>query len=391
MKIGILVENHKELDELLDFVSEIRKKNPVKVTLFSSDNFYKDKTSAAIRKERSKEIDETFSIPYEEEVPYSFLNVFKKLKYAMLATFEMRKAFKECDFVLVGIQTIFVRILYAIFLGKKRIFTYHRHFLTHIDIPGHQFDTFFWKCILFPLRMLNLERLFASPSGVGFAHHYFVSGECNKKYLELEGVASNRISIIGTPEVYSSLTNSKNTPPGNAICYICSGYEWYGDMESDRDQIAHIEKIVARWPDIVIRPHPREKTEKYSRFLGINGATLQFGDGRPVLDQLQSFNVLLGAFSTLMFEQAIVGKTVIFLADSKQQHLYRKFLLHYDLPVYIDSHSVNEKLSDFLDDASLLKTYKEKVLAVAKHVVFFDPLKDPKKVFAQEISEILEL
>jgi hypothetical protein len=335
--ISLVTENAKELHDYIMILNNISKKIDIKVNLVLLNEIYFDKKQKEIISNidfnhEILEIDNIYNKPFKE---YSSL---EKIKLVWNIQNKMFDFIKDSQILLSGVQTVFQRVLYTqIKKNKLNINTivYHRHLLFDDKVNTSSSKIVHNKFIYGLLSLLNLDGFLIEKKAIDYADNYMVLGDINEKYLLHQGISKNKIYKVGSLE-YDNIEHIKNNP-SKKICYITSACEWIGDFEGEEYQKQKIKNFLKycekeHLKDIIIRLHPREDFAKYENLKKLYPfIQLQYPSNTKLLEDLSEFEIIVGGFSTVLFEVMLIDKRVVFYTLEKEKYRYIELIKDFSI------------------------------------------------------------
>jgi len=332
--IGILFENYKELNDLLQVANDLTKKANVTIKIISPSKLYNDSKSDDLLNNQKEEIDIYYISPHKTK-KFQLLSSIEKFFIVLKERKKMIQFFNDVDIVLSGVQIIFERLLYKE-LKKNNIkfFVYHRHLLfkNNINKKNPVYDIPLFK---FFASFLNLDCIVSEIPNIGFADKYLVLGKVNSDYLLSFGVNKEDISVVGSLE-YDDIelplidTNKKIK---KQICYITSAFEsikhFRGEMNEQKKIIELIQYINKNSDEyeLTIRIHPRANYEKYEKLQKeYPFVLLEYPNANSIIYDLYKYDLNIGGFSTAMFEIALFNKPILFYCFDEEIEEYSAIL-----------------------------------------------------------------
>ena len=362
--IGIIFENNKELKELISVVNELKKHYKIHLKIISPSNIYNDKISTDLLQNLDDNI-EIYYIKNHFNEKFITLNKFKKILFSFKTKRELKNIMKNVDLVLSGVQTIFSRIIYSSLNQKVPFFVYHRHLI--FSTSHNKTNNFLSsKITRYILKSFNIDEFFVSTPNVGFADNYLVLGNVNAKYLNKHGVNKKNIHIVGSLE-YDNLKNITENNTNNKkqeIVYITSAFEWVNNQLGERNQVYKINNLIKyvknnSFCTLTIRIHPREIDLKYKKLIEkypfIN---LEYPSLNGIIEDLMKYDIIIGWFSTAIFEISLLNKKVLFycLQDERDEYI--------DIIEQLPKEIVVDDISTLLKDAKSIDV---------SNIIFYKP------------------
>jgi len=362
--IGIIFENNKELKELISVVNELKKHYKIHLKIISPSNIYNDKISTDLLQNLDDNI-EIYYIKNHFNEKFITLNKFKKILFSFKTKRELKNIMKNVDLVLSGVQTIFSRIIYSSLNQKVPFFVYHRHLI--FSTSHNKTNNFLSsKITRYILKSFNIDEFFISTPNVGFADNYLVLGNVNAKYLNKHGVNKKNIHIVGSLE-YDNLKNITENNTNNKkqeIVYITSAFEWVNNQLGERNQVYKINNLIKyvknnSFCTLTIRIHPREIDLKYKKLIEkypfIN---LEYPSLNGIIEDLMKYDIIIGWFSTAIFEISLLNKKVLFycLQDERDEYI--------DIIEQLPKEIVVDDISTLLKDAKSIDV---------SNIIFYKP------------------
>lgn len=362
--IGIIFENNKELKELISVVNELKKHYKIHLKIISPSNIYNDKISTDLLENLDDNI-EIYYIKNHFNEKFITLNKFKKILFSFKTKRELKNIMKNVDLVLSGVQTIFSRIIYSSLNQKVPFFVYHRHLI--FSTSHNKTNNFLSsKITRYILKSFNIDEFFISTPNVGFADNYLVLGNVNAKYLNKHGVNKKNIHIVGSLE-YDNLKNITENNTNNKkqeIVYITSAFEWVNNQLGERNQVYKINNLIKyvknnSFCTLTIRIHPREIDLKYKKLIEkypfIN---LEYPSLNGIIEDLMKYDIIIGWFSTAIFEISLLNKKVLFycLQDERDEYI--------DIIEQLPKEIVVDDISTLLKDAKSIDV---------SNIIFYKP------------------
>jgi len=386
--ITICPENSQEFSDFIKILNLLAKKQNIKVKIISLAKLYHDNLFNNLLNQINfpYEILEVQSI-FKENIPFPYLNPIKKILTVILNKKRIC-AFTSCSNIfLTGIQSVFQRLLYCCSGVKGKTISFHRAIL---------FPTFsktsrgagtlnkIFKKILKPLR---IEYIISPKSGIGYTDYYFVLGENNKKYLELNGIPSEKVFITGSPtydevENFKTFNEEKNlTKKTINLYYITSAFEWIGNIEGENYQRKKIKQIIQfckENPDIklTIRVHPREPIEKYQDlekkypFLKID-----YYKSPELFKDLIKYDIICGGLSNVLFESILLDKIVIFYLLEDEIPLYKDILDFTKIKYFTNINKIKSFIKKIRNSNLIVSSIVKNQKDIVKKIIYYDPQK----------------
>lgn len=355
VKIGLIAENAKELDDFFTILNNLNLILPIKVYVIYLADIYKDKNQDNLFDKINFEY-EIFRVknPYNKSFrKYSLIEKIKLVKQNIKSMFDF---IKKCKIFLCGTQVVFQRVLYCKIKKNKlpiKIISYHRHLLFSNPINEKYSKILHNKIIYKLLSILNLDGLLIKVKLVGFADKYLVLGGVNKFYLMHNGIDENDIISVGSLELDEKIILNNNLEKlSPKICYITTAFEHHGQLDNEKYQKQKIENLLYHCQkqniiDITIRIHPRENFEKYellkARYDFLN---LQYPSNNKLLHDLKEFDVLIGGVSTALFE-VMNQKKVIFYILEQEKNLYQNLIDNFSLPYITELSNFKQQIDKY--------------------------------------------
>jgi len=152
---------------------------------------------------------------------------------------------------------------------------------------------------------------------------FAVAGESAKKIYIERGFPPENIFVTGQPRfdaLFTQKFNKEKTmaelgiPAGKKIAVLATQGQIYRTEKEQRELVETVVKATAEFPELqlVIKPHPQEDPQYYSRLLKM------MGQGGPIVRQdidlyqlLNASDLLITAFSTTALEAMLLDKPVI--------------------------------------------------------------------------------
>ncbi|WP_027390047.1 hypothetical protein [Chrysiogenes arsenatis] len=335
-KIGLIFENNKELVELLAVLENLQKNDKIYyIKIISPTNIYMDSKANELLSQLSENT-EVFYLQAPTKKEYFELSKLEKIIFLLKTRKIIKNYFNDVCLVLSGVQTIFSRIMYKA-TRRYRIpfFVYHRHLI--FSCPQNSTNRLCSNSLIQSLLfMFNLDEFFIPTPNVGFADKYLVLGELNKKYLMDHKVADEAVHATGSLE-YDNISRI-NIPihedKRTKVCYVTSSFERAGNQLGEKNQVYKIEKIIEFIKnndvyELAIRVHPRERYQKYQylqeKYPFIK---LEYPIGKSVIEDLAHYDLIVGWFSTALFEIALLGKPILFYCLNNEIDEYKAILEH---------------------------------------------------------------
>jgi len=354
IKICLIFENYHELLDLLDIIRFLQTKYSIDLKIVSPSNIYQDIKSNNILSKLSEDI-EILYLPTPKKNKYKELSTLKKILFAFQTRRIIQHYFDDVDLILSGVQTIFSRIIYKI-TRKNSIpfYVYHRHliFSSSYNSTNTFYNNIFIKTLL---SILKIDEFVIETPNVGFADKYFVLGELNKKYLVKHNIPKEDIYVTGSLE-YDNIDKIKKTlnkSTNKKVCFITSAFEWVGDNIGESNQALKIQKCIEFVEkndnyELTIRIHPRENYEKYRNLQKkYPSIKLEYPQDKSVIEDLKKYDLIIGSFSTAMFEIALLDKPILFYCLESEMEKYK------DILEYIPSELVVSSLNKGLVGGNL--------------------------------------
>lgn len=380
-KYALIVENNKELIDYISILNELSQKSHIFVKIIFLAEIYKDlsqyESLKNIRFEHEKLV-----IKNSYDISFSKMPLMRKLSIVMSNRRQMFKFIQDCEVLFSGIQTIFERSLFNDIKNSKiniKVISYHRHLLFDDGVNTNLSNNKHYCIKKNIAKFIGLEWIFIDNKGAGFSDKYLVLGDVNKKYLISKGVQAEDIYVVGSLE-YDNIPSITKKYETQSVCYITGAFEWIGDYEGDYYQDKKINEYIntfyKRNFDVWIRVHPRENIEKYNalkqRFPFIH---IQKATGKPILDDLGVFDILVGGISTALFEASLLNNDnyILFALHKDEFYRYSDLINSINLPY---SFSIEDSISSI----SSGKRIQE------KNVIFYDK----EESALSRISNIIE-
>ena len=335
-KIALITENTKEFGDYVNILNAISIKCNIKVYIVSLSDIYIDSK----QKELIKLINFEYNILTIENIynkPFKEYSILEKIKLVWKIQNKIFLFIIECSLLLSGIQTIFQRVLYNKIKNNNNIdiktIVYHRHLLFDDSVNTSSSSIIHNSFVYKILSLVNLDGFLIEKKAVGFADLYMVLGNINKTYLESKNIDTSHIHTVGSLEYdnieeYMDCNKKENNLV--SICYITSACEWIGDKEGELYQKNKINNFLNyckdnNLDDITIRIHPRENFNKYEELKQeFKYLKLQYPSNNKLLEDLKEFDIIIGGFSTVLFEAMLINKQVVFYSLKDEEYRYNR-------------------------------------------------------------------
>jgi hypothetical protein len=383
-KIALVVENAKELNDYILVLNNLQTLHNIKVYIIYLAEIYQDKKQDELLKNINFQY-EILKIKNIYTKPFKTYSMFEKIRLVRQNIKDMFDFIQECNLLLSGVQTIFERVLYSQISKHKlpvKAFVYHRHLLFD-DTVNTSSSKLVHNSIIYGLfSIFNLDGFLIEKKAVGFADKYLVLGDINKSYLIEKGIDATKIVTVGSLEyddIESSVLKSDFNISNPKICYITSACEWIGDTEGEEYQKEKIDNFLnycqkENLKDIIIRLHPREDFEKYEQLKEkYNFIKLQYPSNTKLLEDLQEFDVIVGGFSTVLFEVMLINKKVIFYTLEEEKYRYKSLIDNFTLPYITSMDDFKEELqqSNIINGSKFI-TYDKNEKAIDRIVALLE-------------------
>jgi len=396
--ITLCPENSQELDDFIKILNSLARKQKIKVKIISLAKLYRDNLFNNLLNQIQfpYEILEVQPI-FKEKTPFPYLHPIKKILTVILNKEKIHNFISNSDIFLVGIQSVFQRLLYCISKAKGKTISFHRAILFPIFSKTSRGAGTINKIFKKILKLLRIEYIISPKSGIGYADYYFVLGENNKKYLELHGIPSERIFITGSP-TYDEVGNFKKLNKRNNLggkiinlYYITSAFEWIGDEKGESRQRRKIKEIIKLCQTnsnikLTIRVHPREPTKKYQNlerkypFLKID-----YYKSINLLRDLSKYDIICGGLSNVLFEAMLIDKLVIFYLLKEEVSLYRHILRLTRIKYFTNIEEIENFIKKVKDSTRIFSSYLNTQRSIVRKIIYCDS----EKKAADRISDLL--
>ena len=412
MVICACVENGQELLDLAKVVEALRSAEvPVRVKLISLEKVYQDRNLTWVR--RNLPLWEEVlivSIPFSKK-PFAYYPLLLKAWAVLSARRKILSFCQESDLILVGIQSVFQRMLYASHSRHTPFVSMHRALLFNVEAKFNRARDLRFR-LLYPLiRKSPMQFMFPTTPGVGYTDYYFEIGQVNKEYLVEQGVDPERIFITGSPTYDWFYTESGKLKIGGdgskpsfeprrpvRLCYITGAYEWVGDNVGEKFQkqkIAELIDFTRLRADVsmTIRVHPRERLEKYKLLVKTcpHVSLEQYNPRRSIFEDLDKYDVVIGTISQVLYDSVLMGKLVIFYSLPGEIQRYDKFFQRTGIQPVQSFEEVVDLIEGILANGTTrkLKEYREAQSEAVKKIIHLPPVK-PSELIATHLRRLVK-
>ena len=409
MVVCACVENGQELLDLARVVRALYAVGvPIKLKLVSLEDIYQDRNLARIRHRLPFERD-VLVVPtyFGRKKPFAY---YPPLLKALTVLCTRRKLLSFCqgsDLAIVGIQSVFQRMLYAHFSNNMLFVSLHRALLfrTHAKVNRAHEPLFRFADNL--VRMISLQFMLPVKPGVGYADYYFELGQVNRDYLVEQGVNSRKVLVTGSPTYdwfYTESGELRDITPRSfsvtqrpaRLCYVTGAYEWIGDTLGEgfqRRKIANLVEFARLQSDVkvTIRVHPREPREKYERLVRMYPhIRLEYYDPRrDVFQDLEKYDVVIGTISQVMYDSVLMGKTAIFYLLPEELERYEKFFRKVGLETVQSFEQVVNLIEMVLAGRiARIREYTDVQRSAVRKIIYLPEIK-PSELIAKNLHRLL--
>lgn len=402
--ITLCLENSQELAEYVNVLNHLSDITAIRVNIISLELLYHDLLFSEILRERARFDYKVLKIApvFKLNRPFTYLSSAQKAITVLKRRKEIIRFAEASNLVLVGIQSVFQRLLYSC-LKDRPFIAFHRAILFEYGGETSRTQRSFARHLGRLLKLIGLDYLISPQSGVGYAHHYLVIGHQNKSYLEFNGISSDQITVVGSPN-YDAISRYRSSEKQNLaseplqVYFITSACEWIGDEERERDQKQKIEEIIDfannnRHIRLTIRVHPRENAEKYTllkkQFPFIEIDQYKSTD---LFAYLAEYDVIIGGFSTVLFESMLINKPIICYLLEEELEKYRNAVEQTKMPYFTSFDDIKATIQNtFLSGGDgKIDEYLKKQQEPMSRVIYFDDKQSSSKRIAHLLLESIK-
>lgn len=385
-KIALIVENSKELHDYIIVLNKLNCDIKIKLYIVYLAEIYQDLNQDILLKNINFEY-KILNLKNLYDKSFKEYNLIEKIKLVQNNIKLIYNFIQNCNILLSGIQTVFERVLYCKIKKNKlpiKTIVYHRHLLFDDKVNTSSSKLIHNSVVYKLLSLLNLDGLLIEKKAVGFADQYMVLGEINQSYLIEKGINKEKIHKVGSIEydnIEQFIIEKKYDLSTPNICYITSACEWIGDHEGESYQRSKILNFLeyckkAKYKKVTIRLHPREDYKKYE-ILKTNYSflDLQYPSNNNILQDLSIFDVIIGGFSTVLFEVMLINKRVLFYSLDEEKYRYEDLIEKFDLDVITNVNHFSKihedgayKKNNFIEYSSVTKSLDKIVKVIKKEL-----------------------
>lgn len=344
-KIALIFENVKEFNDLISICNTLAININIDVHIILLSEIYCD-NKIEILLEKAKFNYILYKVKNTLHKPFKEYSIIEKIRFVYKYKNELIDYFIKSDITLLlsGVQIIFQRVLYDSIQEKKlgiKTVLLHRHLLYDDGYRQHDNNIFFSDAVFGLLRSVGLGGYLIKNVGVGYADDYIVTGEVTKDYLVEKGINQKNIHCLGSLEFDNYTYKSREYQRKKSLCFATSSPIAIGDTKLAKLQLERIEIFLDAFSDtenysLTIRIHPRDFPEQYNSLKNKFKFNFEQSKGLNILDEINSYDIIIGGFSTLLFEALQIGMSVIFYITEDELSRYKNFIEKYEIPFTTD-------------------------------------------------------
>lgn len=344
-KIALIFENVKEFNDLISICNSLATNINIEVHIILLSEIYCDNRIEMLL-EKALFNYSLYKVKNALFKSFKEYSIIEKIRFVYKYKNELIDYLVKSDITLLlsGVQIIFQRVLYDSIQEKKlgiKTVLLHRHLL--YDDGYRQYDTniFFSDVVFRFLRAVGLGGYLIKNVGVGYADDYIVTGEVTKDYLVEKGINQKNIHCLGSLEFDNYEHKPRENQRRKNLCFATSSPIAIGDTKLAKLQLERIEIFLDAFSDkkqnsLTIRVHPRDIPEQYDSLRKKYLFNFEHSKGLNVLDEIDRYDILIGGFSTLLFEALQIGVSVIFYITEDELSRYKNFIDKYQIPFTTD-------------------------------------------------------
>lgn len=383
--ITLCPENSQEFSDFIKVLNLLSERREIKVKIISLAKLYQDNLFNNLL-ERANFNYELLEVPliFKSNLSFPYLSSFKKILTIILNRKRIYKFASRSNIFLIGIQSVFQRLLYYCPGAKGKTVSFHRAILFPTSSKTSRVMTVPNILKRF-LSLLEIDYLISPKSGLGYADYYLVIGKNNKKYLELNGVPSEKILITGSPsydeiEKFKGL-NKENffNKRGLNLYYITSAFEWIGNNKGENYQRRKIRKIIhlcRNNPEIklTLRIHPREPIKKYQEFKKeFPFINIDYYNSTDLFQDLAKYDIICGGLSNVLFESMLLDKVVVFYLLEEEIPRYKKTLDFTKIKYFTGISQIKSFIEKLRHSESTISSIIKGQKNIVDKIIYYDP------------------
>lgn len=344
-KIALIFENIKEFDDLISICNSLARNIDIEVHIILLSEVYCDNKIEMLL-EKALFNYSLYKVKNPLFKPFKEYSIIEKIRFVYKYKSDLVDYLVKSDITLLlsGVQIIFERVLYDLIQEKKlgiKTISLQRHLLYDDGYQQYDNNIFFSDVVFRFLRAVGLGGYLIKNVAVGYADEYIVTGEVTKDYLVEKGINQKNIHCLGSLEFDNYSHKPRENQRKKNLCYVTSSPTVIGDTKLAKSQLKRIEIFLDTFSDkkqhsLTIRVHPRDIPEQYDSLRKKYLFNLELFKGLNVLDEIDRYDILIGGFSTLLFEALQIGVSVIFYITEDDISRYKNFIDKYQIPFTTD-------------------------------------------------------
>jgi len=253
-----------------------------------------------------------------------------------LAQFILRIARRRPDVLFSGFSMMRHRLAAGIFR------------VPHVAyLRGVVFDPQLASGISDRIRVSALSRLVPGKAATSYHADFVLTvGDVNRDFLIARGIPAEHIALTGPVWLHDSAPPLPSDTDAGRIYFLTTAWQAHGLLTEHEAQLRITRRLAEHWRHdarFVMRVHPRDRYD-YESDDAYRGVALDRRTPEEFLRGLRPADLIIAPLSTLAFEAAYLGGSVVFYSDDVATKAYN----HVYERLGIDARSVEQILADDL-------------------------------------------